>query len=364
MLVAYTVVVVWVVVIAMVILLWSKKQKQVLHAELKCSVIIPFRNEASVLPDLIDALTQQNLSVFEVILIDDHSSDNSFDVAESSLKKSGLDFTILKLGAHQGKKAALAYGIKHAKYDIIITTDADCQMGEFWLESMLNQFSYQEVNLVTGPVHLTGRRFIQRFQGLEQSSLLGFTAATIALKTPTMANGANMAFRRRLFFDLNGYAGIDQIPSGDDELFMHKVQKAYPGSIRFNKDKRAKVITEAKSNFIEMVAQKKRWASKWKVNRRWATVILALFVLLVNLSQLMLIYELLTFTNEYLMPLAAILLKFLAETLLMLQVRSELDERTGVFDLLISFLFYPFYAVYIGIAANFGTYEWKGRRYS
>ena len=364
MLLAYVVVLIWVVLIALVTLLWSKKESTVQTNKLGCSLIVPFRDEASSLSLLIDSLSQQSLSNFEVIFVDDHSSDESAQIVRERLELSKLDSKLLKLEASEGKKAALTLGIRSARHDIIVTTDADCQMGAHWLASMLSEFVNEEVNLVSGPVHLTGYCFIQRFQSLELASLMGVTAATIQLNRPTMANGANLAFRKAIFFELDGYDGIDHIPSGDDELFMHKVQRAYTGSVRFNKDEKAKVITPAKSAFSEMVSQKKRWASKWRINSRWPTVMLALFVLLVNFSQLVLIYELLTSVRSDQKILWAVLLKFLVEMWLILKVRYDLKEKTNFFDLFASFLLYPVYAIYIGLAANFGTYVWKGRKYS
>ena len=364
MLAAYLIIVVWVLLIACTIYLWSKQKAKWESAVLSCSVIVPFRNEIDHLASIVKALALQDLKRVEVIFVDDHSTDDSGEVLRKALESSGLEAQVLALKDIEGKKAALSYGISKAQNDIIITTDADCEMGSQWLTSMLQPFADKQINLVTGPVYLLGNSLLQRFQSLEMSALMGITAASIHLGNPTMANGANFAFRKSVFENLKGYQGIDHIPSGDDELFMYKVHSAYPNSIRFNSDWRSKVSTLAKPSLEEMIAQKRRWASKWKVNKRWSTIVLSLFILAVNLAQFAMIYEILTVATTYRMGLWAILLKFLVEALLIQKVRSDLGEKTGFFDYVVSFVFYPVYALYIAIAANFGSYEWKGRRYS
>ena len=314
--------------------------------------------------NLVDALNKQNIDSFEVIFVNDHSTDNSVNLLLSRLKGSFIKFKVLDLAQGTGKKAALTLGINNAEHSIIVTTDADCTMNPDWLSLMTSQFQNKAINLVTGPVKLRGNNFIQRFQSLEMSALIGVTAASIRLNKPTMANGANLAFRKSTFYKLEGYHGIDQIPSGDDELFMHKVQKNFPGSIKFKKDSRAIVTTEAEPTIADMVSQKRRWASKWKINKRRSTVFLSLSVLAVNLSQLVLIYETLTRSENLQVSLWAILLKCLVELFLLAKVRMDFGQQNRIIDYLISFLFYPIYAIYIGLAANFGSYQWKGRRYS
>ena len=332
--------------------------------QLSCTVVVPYRNEAANLSALVRVLQGQKLERFEVIFVNDHSTDNSEEVLVKALRDTDFSFKLLSVTEGEGKKAALSLGIGKASYDLIITTDADCQMESNWLESMVSCFADGQVNLVTGPVCLSGQHMIQRFQRLEMLALMGATAATIQLKKPTMANGANLGFRKSVFQELNGYEGIDAIPSGDDELFMQKVQRKFPGSIRYNKDVKAKVTTMAKPSLSEMIAQKKRWASKWKVNKRWSTVLLALFVFAVNLAQLVLTVDVITNTFSAWLSLLSLLLKFMAELFLILHVRFDLRERIRVSDFILSFIFYPFYALFIGLAANFGGYKWKGRKYS
>ncbi len=364
MLVASGIVIFWVLLIALTIFSWDRGRGVTNTSQLSCSVVVPYRNEAANLPALVRAIQGQKLERFEVIFVNDHSTDNSEKVLLKTLKGTDFSYRLLSLTEAEGKKAALTLGIVKASYDLIITTDADCQMESRWLESMISCFADDQVNLATGPVCLSGQQMIQRFQRLEMLALMGATAATIKLGKPTMANGANLGFRKAVFKELNGYEGIDAIPSGDDELFMQKVQRKSPGSIRFNKDVKAKVTTMAETSLREMITQKRRWSGKWKVNKRWSTVMLALFVFAVNLAQLVLAADVIANTFNAWLSLLSLLLKFMAELFLILQVRFDLRERIRLPDFMLSFIFYPFYTLFIGLAANFGSYKWKGRKYS
>lgn len=330
-----------------------------------CSVIIPFRNEEVTLARLVKSLSTQSVEMAEYVFVNDHSEDGSLEVLRKALDKYSLQAKVLELKELEGKKAALSLGINEASNELIITTDADCQMNEHWLASILNQFEEKDARLVLGPVILTGNGFWQKFQSLEMSALMAVTAVSTYLRKPTMANGANFAFRKSVFEELGGYKGIDQIPTGDDELFMHKVQRKYPDSIRFIKQSRAIVKTAATMSLRSMIDQKRRWASKWRFNKRWSTMVLALVILLVNIAQCCLIYKFLTDPiSARVGGIGVLCLKLMSELFLLLQVRHDLGQRTDFMSFIVSFLFYPVYAVYIGIAANFGSYQWKGRKYS
>lgn len=364
MLLIYSVLFLWSLLLIVVLILWTRQKNKFELVDRPCSVIIPFRNEEVTLTELVKSFARQSVKSAEFIFVNDHSEDRSLAVLRETLEKSSLNAKVLELTDVEGKKAALSLGIGEASYEFIITTDADCQMNEHWLASLLNQFREEKIKLVLGPVVLTGERFWQKFQSLEMSALMGVTAFSAFLKVPTMANGANFAFRKSVFQELEGYKGIDQTPTGDDELFMHKVQLKYPGSIRFIKDSRAVVQTAAVQSLSAMINQKKRWASKWKLNKRWGTMVLAFFILLVNIAHCYLIYDFLTGPLTSRVSIWVLWLKFMSELFLLLQVRHELGQRTTFLSFIISFLFYPIYAIYIGIAANFGSYQWKGRKYS
>src|SRR5690606_34027189 len=108
--------------------------------------------------------------------------------------------------------------------------------------------------------------------------------ASIGNKMPSTCNGANLAYKKQVFLELDGFKGIDDLASGDDELFLHKVAKAYPGTIGFCKAKEACVYTHAKPNLKEFIQQRRRWASKSVKYKDKKIIALAVCMWLFNLS--------------------------------------------------------------------------------
>lgn len=122
MLVAYGIVIFWVLLIALTILLWDRSKGVANTTQLNCTVVVPYRNEAANLSALVRALQGQKLERFEVIFVNDHSTDNSEEVLAKGLKDTDFSFKLLSLKEGEGKKAALTLGIGKASYELIITT--------------------------------------------------------------------------------------------------------------------------------------------------------------------------------------------------------------------------------------------------
>ena len=120
------------------------------HNTEKISVIVPFRNEESNLLPLLMSLEKQTDNNYEVIFIDDHSSDNGYNILLQNITKE--NFKLLKLPPNNiGKKTAISYGIKHSNGEIILTIDADCIAPENWVSSMRKYFC-KNTGMVLGPV--------------------------------------------------------------------------------------------------------------------------------------------------------------------------------------------------------------------
>jgi biofilm PGA synthesis N-glycosyltransferase PgaC len=355
-------------IIALIILAWQWRQLETYEPSLATgqliSVIVPFRNEALNMERLLSALLIQSYQNFEVIFINDHSEDDSVALLEALLKGQRLlNFTILNLEGIEGKKAAITKGIAASKGALIVTTDADCWFESNWLASMVSHFEREDVMMVTGPVILEGNSFFQNCQRIEFGALLATSASLIHMGKPTMANGANLAYRKSAFVEVEGFKGIDQIPSGDDELLMMKIVNNYPNGICFAKSAEAVVKTQALRQWSAFKQQRKRWASKWKVGKRISTIVAALYVYLIQVAFVAVI-GLSVFDIQYL-PLVLILwfVKIVCEWILVQNYFFSLKQRFSNCHFLVLQTFYPFYVLYFGLLANFGAFSWKGRSF-
>ena len=327
------------------------------------TVLVPFRNEENQLAKIVIALQNQIYSNFSVMFINDHSTDKSVDVLRKSIKEVDEQFSLLEMKEGYGKKNAILLGVQYANSEIIVTTDADCQMGQTWLERINQEFE-DNVKLVAGPVKfLTDGSFFQEWQAQEFSSLIGTSGALAQFNYPVMCNGANLAYRRETFEEVKGFEGIMSTPSGDDELLMNKIRQHYPNGIRFVQDTDALVTTDPARDWGEFMNQRRRWASKWKVSKRPLTISLSFFVFLFHLGFVASIW----LTIVQLLPvwfLGTLLgAKLILEWNFLKRVLSRMNEKPKWKPFLVSQIFYSFYAILFGLLANFGKYQWKGRSY-
>ena len=243
---------------------------QTANQELKTTVtvIIPARNEALNIGACLDSISEQTYpkELFEVIVVDDHSTDNTAAVIDAytsqNIKRIALkDFVSSPLNSY--KKKAIEVGIQHATGKLIITTDADCTVPPNWLQTLVSFYETHHPVFIAAPVSINcSNNFTEIFQALDFMTLQGITGASVHKKFHNMCNGANLAYEKAAFHEVDGFAGIDDIASGDDMLLMHKIYKRYPGQVMFLRSKEAIVQTAPVKTVTQFFNQRIRWASK------------------------------------------------------------------------------------------------------
>lgn len=237
------------------------------------TVVIPARDEEATIGPCVDSVLAGDYppEKLDVIVVDDDSSDRTAAVVEARargderLRVVRIPENRRRTTAH--KKRAIEKAIGVARGTVILTTDADCTVPPGWVRAMMAPLADPAVSFVSGPVRYElGARpslFI-RVQAMDFFGLMAIGGGGIALGRPNLANGANVAYRRRVFERLGGFSGIDHVASGDDELLMQKM--AYgtegPEAVRFCADPAALVLTAPAPTLRALVHQRKRWASK------------------------------------------------------------------------------------------------------
>jgi biofilm PGA synthesis N-glycosyltransferase PgaC len=321
------------------------------------TVLVPFRNEEENLIATLKSLGEQTYESFEIIAVNDQSSDGSVEM----LKQVSLANLMLVDNVGQGKKMAITTGVSFAHGEIIVTTDADCLFPRDWLTTIAQRFTESNVQMVFGPVKLKqdGTMFSD-LQAIEFSSLIGSAVAMHALGTPLMCNGANLAYRKKVFLDVGGFDGNADIPSGDDEFLMRKIMKAKPGSIRYLGNNGI-VTTAPKSSIGDFFQQRLRWAGKWKRNNSLSTIFVAMLVVIIQIAWLVSITSLFVFPISIILGLTVVL-KVLNEFYFLRLVCSTLKVKWSFSAFLLLQLIYPLYVITVGIGSNFVSYSWKGRK--
>jgi cellulose synthase/poly-beta-1,6-N-acetylglucosamine synthase-like glycosyltransferase len=335
------------------------------------TVIIPVRNEAANIGNLLNDLNQQTYSRIDVIVADDSSTDTTRFIVEQYVQTARFPLRLLALTNEQTaspKKRAISQSIALAQGELIVTTDGDCRVGPDWLASFAAFYQQTNAKLISGPVTFSAGlnrskpSLFDVLQTVEFSSLIGSGACTMALGQPTMCNGANLCYEKRVFTEVGGFAGVDHLASGDDEFLMHKIASRYPKGVRFLKSEAAIVSTEPHQSWRAFYNQRKRWASKWRAYDSYAPTLLAVFIFLSNASPVLaLLGWWLNFLNGSMAGLV-IGLKLLPEFLFLRQILAFLQKRTAVKYIPLTQLFYPIYVIFFGLAAQGKGYQWKGRQ--
>ncbi len=337
------------------------------------SIIIPVRNESEHIKDCLESVFKQNYPqhLFEVIVIDDYSTDNTLQLAQEFQQKNLLVLNLQQYLGKSGedfpnKKKAIALGIKNAKGNLIITTDGDCVAGEKWIRSLVEFYIANEFKLVTSPVMMKPAKFpIEVFQQLDVINLVGITGATIRNNFPTMCNGANLMYSKQTFLDVEGFKGNYDVPSGDDIFLMEKISARYPNSIGFLKDFDACVFTKPERSFSRFISQRVRWASKSSRFSDWKVQAVLYFAWLFNLIILidgLFIMQMKGKEMSWLPLAVAGGTKLFAD--FMFNIPLAIFFRKWFLLLLLPFIeiFHVLYVVIIGMLSLRGRYRWKGRR--
>ncbi len=336
-------------------------------AKTKVSILIAARNEEVLIAKTIGDILAQDYdkSLMEIIIIDDHSTDNTANII-SGYAKDGVQLIQLNESnaLNSYKKKAIQTAISKANGQLIITTDADCRMGPNWLKSIVNYYETYQFKMISSPVaYFEEKSLFERIQTLEFSYLIGLGASTIGNKNPSTCNGANLAYEREAFFEVGGFKGIDDLASGDDELLLHKMAALYEGKIGFLKNNDAVVYTHAKPTLGEFIQQRKRWASKSTRYKDKSVIILGVSIWLFNLSMILNTLLAIAFYESISLYflLFQLALKIVLEFIFLNRITSFFKRKQLLVLLPIVSILHILYIVYIGIAGNSGKYKWKDR---
>ncbi len=254
------------------------------------TVVIPVRNEEKNIEALIRSLDalQYPKEKLEIILVNDASEDRTVELLQvNTVGKSNFKwFTLEEPVNFQGsyKKRALTAAIETAEFSMIVTTDADCQFHPEWLSSFIGAMQTNDLVMACGPVAYHQQGFLSPTLDIELASLVGVGAVSLHRGFPNMCNGANLAFFKEAFEQVEGYRGYEQVVSGDDEFLLYKIFNQYPHQVGFIKHNHSIVRTNPPDSWKEFVNQRIRWSGKWKAHKSKTTRALALYVFLFHLA--------------------------------------------------------------------------------
>ncbi len=304
------------------------------------SVVVACRNEALQLPSLLLALQNQSIRNFELILVNDNSSDDTSVVMELA-KSSFNNITIVDCKGN-GKKQALKAGIQVASGELIVTIDADCRPHPEWISTICSFMHRHPTDLLIGPVNThTPNSFREKLQQLEFVTLVASGAGAAGAGLPIMCNGANLAFTKNAWFESQTDLHEEQI-SGDDVFLLLSIKKR-KGTIRFLKSEKAMVTTAVAPDLKSFVRQRMRWTSKAPAYTDFHLILTALSVFGISVVQLALLFLSFLSVQYFIGFLTVFCIKLLIDFIFCMKIKDFFSLQLSP-QLLLSLSFlYPFY---------------------
>ena len=334
------------------------------------SIIISIRNEAENIENCIASILKQNYptSSFEIIIVDDYSSDNSIDLIKN-FKSENIHVLHLSdyiSADYKGgfKKKAIEFGIKNSKGSWIITTDGDVVAEKSWLAT-INSYIYQNNSkMISGPVlFMNPKSIFERFQCLDFAGMMLITGAGYTYSNPFLCNGANLAFEKSAFYELGGYDGNENIPSGDDLFLLEKIKTKFPNQVHFLKTTSALIYTFPKTTTSSYIHQRLRWGTK-TTKLKDKSILFTLGLIWLNCFNICLGVIIFPFIslNFFILILIVWVLKLVADNFLLSRSTKFWKVESFMKTFLFSELYHTFFTAFIGLLGIFSKKtDWKSR---
>lgn len=332
------------------------------------AVVVIARNEAANIAACLSSIAANTYpsDSYEIILVDDHSDDETIAIARS-LRIPNL--RILELQQFLGgrkinsyKKNALDYAAQTTDQEWIVCTDADCIVPPNWL-SIIDQHIGHSDDFIAMPLMIMADESqLSRFQTLDMTASCALTLFGIRKQGFYLANGANMAFRK------SAYANIDDLnnefASGDDVFLIRALAANNPSGIQYLKHPNSIVRTQPEGTISDLIRQRRRWATKAKAYF-WSEInLISVLVFLVHLSLAANIFlALLVDLSFSIVFIFQLFLKLTIDYLFLSRLAKFFKTQDSMKAFLVaSVLNIPYY-ILMGLAAIFGgKYDWKGRK--
>jgi cellulose synthase/poly-beta-1,6-N-acetylglucosamine synthase-like glycosyltransferase len=232
-----------------------------------------------------------------------------------------------------------------------------------WLQVIAAFYERENPKMIVMPVMILSNNFFSSLQALEFLSLQSVTASFIKAGLPLMCNGANLAFEKKIFEEINTFEKNKLIATGDDTFLMLAIHKKYPGDVKYLKSKHVIVETNAERDLNSFLQQRIRWTSKVKYYKSVYISLLGLLIASINIS-ILFFGSALFFDFNYLQIFLILLIpKTVIDFIFLFEASLFFRQEKLLQYFLFAQILYPFYFITTATASLFGKYEWKKRKY-
>ncbi|MCG2611178.1 glycosyltransferase [Flavobacterium sp. SM15] len=289
------------------------QKQQITPKRIPISVIVCAKNEAENVTKFIPLLAEQNYPDFEIVLIDDASSDETLELFEA-FEKQYSNVKLVKVQNNEAfwgnKKFALTLGIKAASKEYLLFTDADCYpTSKDWITNMSSQFTmHKTIVLGYGAYEKIKGSFLNKIIRFETMLTATQYFAWAKMGKPYMGVGRNLAYKREEFFKVNGFIEHMSVRSGDDDLFINQAAKGSNTATCYTTE--SFTVSEPKKTWKAWFKQKRRHVSTAKLYKGFDKFQLGLYYIS-QLSFLLLAILLLAFQFQWMIVGALVVFRYI-----------------------------------------------------
>lgn len=336
------------------------------------SILVAARNEEQSIGRLLDVLTRQSYPSYEIIIVNDRSTDGTVSIIHS-YQQAYSNLQLITIDSLQGdmpsKKNALAKGIAASKGEILCFTDADCIPTLKWIEELVSAFG-PDVGLVAGyspydrsllraESHKTTLSEELFFKFIEYEEFKGaiWSAGAIGWNKGWLCAGRSLAYRKKVYEEVGGFEKIKQSISGDDDLFLQLVRRETSWKMRYVASPESFVRTAPPSTSAQFLQQRIRHFSAGK----FFSLPMKLFFFLFHFSNLVVLLTWIIglLSDQYVYFLWGFLAKIAVDTLLLFNAGSVFRQTRFTASFLLMEIIYIFYNTLIGPLGFTTKFEWK-----
>lgn len=327
------------------------------------SVIICAKNEADNLKNFLPSVLEQEYPEYEVIVVNDCSDDDTEDILKIFEQQyPHLRVTTIHKDASltHSKKMALFLGIKAAKFEYLLMTDADCQpVSSKWIRLMTRNFSKEKGFVLGYGGYLREKGLLNKYIRFDTMFIaMQYIGMSMAGK-PYMGVGRNLAYKRSIFFENKGFGPYINLQSGDDDLFVNKLANASNCSVELSQDSFTRSVPAG--SFAALAKQKARHLSTsphYTLASRFLLITEPLSRLIFYLSLIILM----AVSSAWLIPLILFGIVLISKIIVVGKAQKALNEKDLLLFSLLFDIFSPFINIYFLIITRRNrnrSYEWK-----
>ncbi len=330
------------------------------------TVVVAARNESHNIQMLLTSLVNQSYpqELYNIIVANDQSTDDTAEkIAAFSLKWPNV--TCLEVmdrdKAKSPKKNALTQAIAASDGEIILTTDADCVVSRFWIESMVACFD-QGIDMVAGYsrpkiMNWKAASFIQKYEFFDVLAIFAAAAGALGVGKAFSCSGQNLAYRRKAYDAVGGFSKISHLVSGDDVNLM-QLMRINGSKIRYAINAHSFVYTRSIESMAKFFNQRARWASNLKVQM---TLNPEFFFYLLAVSA-MHAMSVVMFFYEWRMAVIILAARMVSEINFLVVAKERFNLEPDRFSFYpVWSLLQPVYIVITALRGALNVYRWHGR---